>query len=220
SIPMKTNTNHHLLSLSLASAIMLTGVSVYAAPQAGETIAPTNKGDTEPETLAPPSYGETLDPMTSKPPLRGQGYRLDPDGSGSVSGEPDEFGVAEILIPLEERGDGPSEFVDILIPPQKPSLRSDDQDLAPSPGGSPDAAGFNSLTPTVGQSRKCPADCFPPGGNGVVNVDDLQAFLADYAVGSHRCDIAPPHADGTYGDGDVDIDDLMFLLNAFGTCAP
>jgi len=64
----------------------------------------------------------------------------------------------------------------------------------------------------------CVADATPPGGNGVVNIDDLVAVLNSFgpcAAPPANCaaDITPAG-----GNGVVNIDDLVAVLNAFGPC--
>ncbi len=64
----------------------------------------------------------------------------------------------------------------------------------------------------------CSADITPPGGNGVVNIDDLVALLNAFGPcpvppASCPADIMPPG-----GNSAVNIDDLVALLNAFGAC--
>ncbi|MEM7228118.1 MAG: right-handed parallel beta-helix repeat-containing protein [Planctomycetota bacterium] len=59
----------------------------------------------------------------------------------------------------------------------------------------------------------CFADCAPPGGNGVVNIDDLFVVLGDFGQVDSPCDIAP-----IGGDGVVNITDLLAVLNVFGRC--
>jgi len=63
----------------------------------------------------------------------------------------------------------------------------------------------------------CPWDCVPPGGNGVVNIDDLLAVINAFG-GRGPCDSAPQNPDGTFGNGVVNIDDLLGIINAFGPC--
>ncbi|MEM7228344.1 MAG: GC-type dockerin domain-anchored protein [Planctomycetota bacterium] len=214
---MKTMNNHHLLSLSLASAFLITVAPAQASTDYADTIA----GDTKHE-LAPPSfedvdYAEELAPAT-KPAIRAQEFGLDPNGSG-VLGEPDEFDVVEIPATNEQPGNLGNDVYKIFVPANKPPVRSEDGALAPAIGaGLEPASGEFELAPQRPAQQSCPADCYPPGGNGRVNIDDLQAFLTDYAVGTARCDIAPSYADGTFGDGDVDVDDLIAVLVAFGNC--
>ncbi len=65
---------------------------------------------------------------------------------------------------------------------------------------------------------ECFSDITPPGGNGVVNIDDLVAILNGFGP----CP-APPALCGEDitpigGNGVVNIDDLVAVLNAFGPC--
>jgi len=61
----------------------------------------------------------------------------------------------------------------------------------------------------------CPADVAPPGGDGLINVDDLLAVISAWGPCPHPCltDIAPPG-----GDGQVNVDDLLAVISAWGMC--
>jgi hypothetical protein len=64
----------------------------------------------------------------------------------------------------------------------------------------------------------CPADVSPqPGGDAVVDVDDLLAIINDWGAcnpkGDCVADIAPPQ-----GNGVVDVDDLLAVINSWGPC--
>jgi hypothetical protein len=60
----------------------------------------------------------------------------------------------------------------------------------------------------------CPADVFPPGGDGVVNVDDLIAVILNWGPCSGCApDFVPPG-----GNGQVDVDDLLGVIAAWGSC--
>jgi len=81
-------------------------------------------------------------------------------------------------------------------------------------GGSNDANG--NAIPDV---CDCPADCVPPGGNGVVNIDDILATINAFGtVGDSACDSAPDNGDGTFGNGLVNIDDVLRVINSQGPC--
>ena len=58
----------------------------------------------------------------------------------------------------------------------------------------------------------CPADCAPFGGDEVVGVLDLLQVLAEWGLAgaSGPCDLDR--------DDDVDVSDLAFLLESWGTC--
>jgi len=80
---------------------------------------------------------------------------------------------------------------------------------------------FNITVPVVDmgayefQPILCLSDITPaPGGNGVVNIDDLVAVLnaLGFCKGCPE-DVTPPG-----GNGIVNIDDLVAVLNAFGPC--
>ena len=81
-------------------------------------------------------------------------------------------------------------------------------------GGKNGDWGVGTLNISCDITPPCPADITPPGGNGVVNIDDLVAILNAFGacVGCVE-DITPPG-----GNGVVNIDDLVALLNAFGVC--
>ena len=55
----------------------------------------------------------------------------------------------------------------------------------------------------------CPADCAVPC-DGVVDVVDLLALLADWGLPNSACDLN--------GDNTVDVVDLLALLAAWGPC--
>lgn len=61
-------------------------------------------------------------------------------------------------------------------------------------------------------ANPCPADVV---GDGVVNIDDLNAVLASWGQNVGMC--IPPDVTG---DGTVDIDDLNFVLGSWGTMCP
>lgn len=57
----------------------------------------------------------------------------------------------------------------------------------------------------------CPADIHPPGeGDGVVNVNEVLAVLADWGNTSGHSDVT--------GDGVVDVNDILAVLEAWGAC--
>ena len=64
----------------------------------------------------------------------------------------------------------------------------------------------------------CIADIAPPGGNGLVNVDDLLLIINSWGtcVGNCPADIAPPGP--PHGNGVVNVDDLLAIINAWGPC--
>ncbi|MCA9295162.1 MAG: hypothetical protein KC983_01570, partial [Phycisphaerales bacterium] len=64
----------------------------------------------------------------------------------------------------------------------------------------------------------CPWDCTPPGGNSMVNIDDIVAVINAIGDPGGPCDVAPDNGDGTFGNGSVNIDDLVSVLNNFGAC--
>lgn len=64
----------------------------------------------------------------------------------------------------------------------------------------------------------CPGDCAPPGGNGMVNVDDLFEVVNAISTQDPACDVAPDNGDGTFGNGVVNFDDIVMVVNGFGPC--
>ncbi|MCA9297170.1 MAG: right-handed parallel beta-helix repeat-containing protein [Phycisphaerales bacterium] len=64
----------------------------------------------------------------------------------------------------------------------------------------------------------CPADCYPLGGDGIVNIDEIITLINNFGPTNSPCDIAPANANGTYGNGSIDIDDLVEVINSFGVC--
>jgi hypothetical protein len=65
----------------------------------------------------------------------------------------------------------------------------------------------------------CPADIAPqPGGDGVVDVDDLLMVINSWGNcdNPNDCpaDIAPLGA----ANGVIDVDDLLAIINAWGAC--
>ncbi|MEM7227879.1 MAG: hypothetical protein AAF432_03605 [Planctomycetota bacterium] len=60
----------------------------------------------------------------------------------------------------------------------------------------------------------CTGDVTPPGGNGMVNTDDLVAVIIAYGACTNCAeDIAP-----VGGNGSVNVDDVLTTINAFGAC--
>jgi len=67
-------------------------------------------------------------------------------------------------------------------------------------------------------SRPCPPDVAPDNGDGsygdgTVDFDDLGAFLANWLGDAILYDIAPE-----FGDGIVNVADMIRLVESFGTC--
>ena len=62
----------------------------------------------------------------------------------------------------------------------------------------------------------CPWDVFPPGGNGVVNIDDLLTVIGHWNACPAPC---PPYC---IGDVDhnctVNIDDLLQVIGHWNAC--
>lgn len=64
----------------------------------------------------------------------------------------------------------------------------------------------------------CPPDLAPPGGDGLVNVQDMLAVINAWGacpVPPAFCpaDIAPPG-----GNGSVNVQDMLAVINAWGAC--
>jgi hypothetical protein len=86
------------------------------------------------------------------------------------------------------------------------------------PNDIPPSLGF-SVTGDVRQNgQPCPGDIAPPGGNGVVNIDDLFLVIGSWGpcppTGQCRADVSPP----PNGDGVVNIDDLFLIIARWGPC--
>jgi len=64
----------------------------------------------------------------------------------------------------------------------------------------------------------CPADCEPPGGNQLVDQQDLMTAVAAWPSAGAGCDLAPDKGLGSPGDGRVAVDDLLAIIAAFGPC--
>lgn len=64
------------------------------------------------------------------------------------------------------------------------------------------------------QTDRCSADCNPWDDDDVVNVLDLGVVLN----GSWRGDVAPVYDDFTFGDGVVDVLDILHVLQSWGPC--
>ncbi|MEM7227949.1 MAG: hypothetical protein AAF432_03955 [Planctomycetota bacterium] len=80
-----------------------------------------------------------------------------------------------------------------------------------------------------GVSCRCPqdvaspeVDSFPYGfADGRVDIVDLSAVISSFGranAGSTR-DFEPQHPDGTFGNGEVNIDEILSVINAWGPCA-
>ena len=68
----------------------------------------------------------------------------------------------------------------------------------------------------VSTASDCPCDCAPTGGDGLVNVSDFLALLAqwgDPALPPGTCDCAPEG-----GDGIVNVSDFLKILADWGDC--
>jgi hypothetical protein len=80
--------------------------------------------------------------------------------------------------------------------------------------GTPSEVGFQIIIP---QPMVCHGDVAPPGGDGVVNVNDLLAVINAWGPcptpPAYCPDPAPPG-----GDGFVNVNDLLAVINAWGTC--
>jgi hypothetical protein len=63
----------------------------------------------------------------------------------------------------------------------------------------------------------CPADIAPPGGNHVVNVDDLLAVITGWGPCPNPLDCP---ADVGVGDDEVNVDDLLAVITSWGACPP
>ena len=78
--------------------------------------------------------------------------------------------------------------------------------------------GTVSVNFTLNVHQPCYADCFPNGGDGVVNIDDLVRVITSWGFcpgpGSCPADVAPPLA----GNGLVNIDDLVLVITSWGRC--
>lgn len=62
----------------------------------------------------------------------------------------------------------------------------------------------------------CPADIFPPGGNGVVNVSDLLAVINAWGPCPQPC--PPGCAADIVQNCAVNVSDLLAVINAWGAC--
>jgi hypothetical protein len=68
------------------------------------------------------------------------------------------------------------------------------------------------ITPT------CPADIAPPGGDGVVNVNDLLAVINSWGPCPTLPNPCPADIAPAGGDGAVNVNDLLAVINAWGVC--
>lgn len=71
----------------------------------------------------------------------------------------------------------------------------------------------------------CEADVFPPGGDGVVNIDDLiQGVINTWGQTQNPPGSGPrPLGDcapGPDGDCEVDVDDILAIISGWGNCPP
>jgi len=73
------------------------------------------------------------------------------------------------------------------------------------------------ISVTIGTITPCPADIAPPGGNAIVNVEDLLAIIGAWGscANPNDCpaDIAP-----IGGDDMVNVEDLLAVIGAWGAC--
>jgi uncharacterized protein YjiK len=63
----------------------------------------------------------------------------------------------------------------------------------------------------------CPADVTPPGGDRVVNIDDLLAVINTWGACANPRD-CPADVAPVGGNDVVDIDDLLTIINSWGAC--
>ncbi len=112
---------------------------------------------------------------------------------------------SSLLLACNDNGCGVASQVSIPVEPNFYYIRI---------GGKAGQQGGGTLTIDCTPGSLCTADITPPGGNGVVNIDDLVAVLNAFGP-CPGCtqDITPPG-----GNGVVNIDDLVAVLNAFGVC--
>jgi hypothetical protein len=70
---------------------------------------------------------------------------------------------------------------------------------------------------TLSVNPACWGDCYPDGGNGTVNIDDLVRIITAWGMcNSHQpcpADVSP-----NGGNGMVDIDDLVRVITGWGVC--
>lgn len=69
-----------------------------------------------------------------------------------------------------------------------------------------------------GVGPRCPGDCFPKNGDGMVDMNDLREAMVAWGQGPAACDVMPNDGNGGLGDGQVDISDLIAVLGFFGPC--
>jgi hypothetical protein len=93
------------------------------------------------------------------------------------------------------------------------TISTSDENL---PGESTDQLTLN-ISVTIGTVAPCPADIAPPGGNSIVNVEDLLAVIAAWGacIDPRSCpaDIAP-----VGGNDVVNVEDLLAVISAWGSC--
>jgi len=88
-----------------------------------------------------------------------------------------------------------------------------------APPANPGIEWGNGLFIAYADPLAVPGDIAPPGGNGVVNVDDLLAVINAWGNCPKQptacpADIAPPGPPA--GNGIVNVDDLLFVINNWG----
>ena len=75
----------------------------------------------------------------------------------------------------------------------------------------------NQVSAYLARWRECPcaSDVVPPGGDGLVGIDELLAVIGAWGP----CPVLPPDcaADITH-DGFVEISDLLAVINSWGPC--
>lgn len=79
--------------------------------------------------------------------------------------------------------------------------------------GTPESMDVLSQVPGGMSPSICPADCFPLGGNGVVDIDDLVTVITSWGATSGAGDVYP-----SCGDHQVNIDDLVLVIARWGNC--
>jgi hypothetical protein len=149
--------------------------------------------------------------VNTPPPAAGYDGCAPSDPDGQAPGTPSML-RARVWPPAALPSDG---FGGYWLPPEVMDVAPGD-DPTPDPADLYNAA-FRLRGTAVLVAPPCPCDCAPSdGGDGVVNVQDFLAMLAqwgDPALPPATCDCAP---DG--GDGIVNVQDFLKILADWGDC--
>jgi hypothetical protein len=151
------------------------------------------------------------------------------NGAGEMILDADpKFGRMPSAGPDDEWGSADDDFGDLCLQPSSSAIDAGDADAIPADvttdllgndriiNGWVDMGAHEFLAAVIDdEPHACPADVYPAGGDGFVNVDDILSILNNFGAVSpgEGGDISPAG-----GNGAVNYDDLLMAINSFGQC--